>query len=477
VAAGHATAEDERYMPDVIALALGRSETSHTLRRLGREQTRENAHALLLAVGRWQPADNPYPLRLGVAVEPPMCPVGPLPDEPRRDLTLLTALAIDDEGSGDPDDAHSLDGELLWVHVADVAALVPPDSAADLAARDRAATLYLPEGAVRMLPPEFTDRLALGLQPVSPALSFALRPLADGDFELVEITPSWVRVTRTTYEATEARLDESPIREMLVLAERNRARRLANGAIEIDLPEVKIKAAVDGAVSIRPLPPLRSRTLVREAMLIAGEAAGRLAHTHALPLAYTTQDPPAESGPFDPAGPPSAMWAQRRAMQRSRPSTAPSRHAGLGLDVYVQITSPLRRYLDLLAHQQLRAHLRGETSLDTTAVMLRIGEVEAVAGATRAAERQSNQHWTLVYLLQHPEWRGQGIIVENKPGRDVALIPELAWEAELYGRQSRPLDSVLTLRVDSVDLPNRCSARYRDRNRTRIGHTLDGLNG
>jgi exoribonuclease-2 len=459
VGAGLAAADDERYMPDVIALALGRSETSHTLRRMGREQTRENAHALLLAIGRWQPADNPYPLRLGLTMEPPEYPAGPLLDEPRRDLTHLTALAIDDEGSGDPDDALSVEGELLWVHVADVAALVAPDSPSDLAARERAVNLYLPEGTARMLPQELTDRLALGLQPVSPALSFALRPLPDGDFELVEITPSWVRVTRTTYEAAEERLHESPYRELLALAEGNRARRLANGATEIELPEVKIRATVDGAVTIRSLLPLRSRALVREAMLMAGEAAGRLGTASGLPLAYTIQDPPAESAPFDPAGPPSAMWARRRSMQRSRPSTAPGRHAGLGLDVYVQVTSPLRRYLDLLAHQQLRAQLRDAMPLDMAAVTLRLGEVEAVAGAARAAERQSNQHWTLVYLLHHPEWRGEGIVVENKPGRDVVLIPELAWEAEIYGRPARPLDSEVTLHVDSVDLPNR-AARF-----------------
>ena len=33
---------------------------------------------------------------------------------------------------------------------------------------------------------------------------------------------------------------------------------------------------------------------------------------------------------------------------------APVPHAGLGLDAYVQVTSPIRRYNDLLAHWQLK---------------------------------------------------------------------------------------------------------------------------
>jgi len=454
---GIAAAEDARYLSDVVALALEKSETSRVLRQLGRPQTREAAHAFLLEIGHWTPADNPYPARLGVPRTQPAFPVGDLPDEPRRDLTHLPSLAIDDEGSSDPDDALSFDGDTLWVHVADVAALVPPDSSADLEARNRAANLYLPEGTIHMLPATLTARLALGLSDVSPALSFAFA--AGGDRpQLLEVTPSWVRVARTTYEAAEARLDESPYRELLALAERARARRVANGAVEIDLPEVKVRVGDDGLVAVKPLPPLRSRDLVREAMLTVGEALARLGGERGLPLAYSVQDAPSE---VDSPGPGLAgAFAQRRAMQRSRLSVAPGRHAGLGLDQYVQATSPLRRYLDLIAHQQIRAHLRGNGPLDVAAITLRIGTADAVAGALRMAERLSNQHWTLVYLLQNPGWVGEGVVVEHKPGRELVLVPELAWEAELYRRQPHPLNSRVPLAVESIDLSNR-AARFR----------------
>ncbi len=457
VNAGQTAPADAPYLADVVALALEKSETSRTLRRLDKPQTREAAHAFLLAAGHWTPADNPYPARLGVPTTQPSFPVGPLPDEPRRDLTHLAALAIDDAGSSDPDDALSLADGVLWVHVADVAALVPPDSPADVEARGRAANLYLPEGTVRMLPDALTDRLALGLQEVSPALSLALA-VGDDGAALLEIVPSWVRVTRTTYEAAEACLDEEPYRELLAVAERARARRVANGAVEIDLPEVKVRVGADGAVTIKPLPPLRSRGLVREAMLLAGEAIAQLAQAHAIPLAYSQQDEPLER--IAPLDGPAAMFAQRRAMQRGQQRTGPGRHAGLGLDAYVQATSPLRRYGDLLAHQQVRAHLRGEPVLDTSELTLRLGTADAVSGAVRTAERLSNAHWTMVYLLQNPDWTGEGVVVEQKPGRDVVLIPELAYETELYGRRPRALNSVVRLAVESVDLPGRV-ARFR----------------
>lgn len=80
---------------------------------------------------------NPHPRRLNMPATDPTVSFPPLPDEPRLDLTHLPAFAIDDAGNQDPDDALSVDGDRIWVHVADVAALIQPDSPADLEARPR----------------------------------------------------------------------------------------------------------------------------------------------------------------------------------------------------------------------------------------------------------------------------------------------------------------------------------------------------
>lgn len=41
-------------------------------------------------------------------------------------------------------------------------------------------------------------------------------------------------------------------------------------------------------------------------------------------------------------------------MTRSMIETSPVRHASLALDAYVQFTSPIRRYSDILAHFNLK---------------------------------------------------------------------------------------------------------------------------
>lgn len=127
--------EDARYLKEVEPLAYAAAPRSRLLRDLGRGETPENAHALLLECGYWNEKTDPYPRRLGLPLTAPDLPVPALPDEPRCDLSGLQAYAIDDAGTENPDDALSLDGERLWVHVADPAALVLPDSELDQEAR------------------------------------------------------------------------------------------------------------------------------------------------------------------------------------------------------------------------------------------------------------------------------------------------------------------------------------------------------
>jgi exoribonuclease-2 len=440
--------EDGHFVRQIEDFALGRRSKSRLLRDLGRAESPEVAHALLLKLGTWEGTVDPYPQRLGLPTTEPEVELPDLPEESRLDLTHLLAFAIDDEGNQEPDDALSLEGDRLWVHVADVAALVPPESAADLEARARAATLYLPEGAVPMLPWAAVRRLGLGLAEISPALSFGLELDGAGQVAGVEVAPSWVRVTRLTYEEAEERLDEEPFRSFHRLAGVAQARREERGAISLDLPEVKIDVQ-DGRVSIRPLPPLRSRQLVTEAMLLAGEAVGHFALVRGLPIPYTTQDPPeTDERPGDLAG----MFGLRRSLKPSEPSSMPGSHAGLGLGLYVQATSPLRRYLDLVVHQQLRAHVRGETLLDVPEVLARVGATAAVGGSVRQSERLARRHWTLVYLMQHPGWRGEGVLVEQRGSRGTLLIPELDLDARVHLGRDLPLNSVLTLALRQVRL-------------------------
>ena len=443
--------EDRPHLKDVEALALGQAQHSQVMRALGRIETPDNAHALLLELGVWPVTINPYPTRLGVAFGQPDLDTPSLASGPRLDLTHLPAFAIDDEGTDTPDDALSLDGNRIWVHVADPAALVQPGSPLDLEARARALTLHLPEGALNLLPRALVEQLGLGLQPESPALSFGIDLAPDGQVTGFEITPSRVRVQRLTYEQAEQRIHLEPFQTLDHWMALVRERRRTAGAVMIDFPEVKISVS-EGHVNLQPILPLRSRALVEEAMILAGTETAHFAARQQLGLIFSQQDQVETSErPQSLSG----MFAIRRLLKRSRYKTAPGPHSGLGVDAYAQVTSPLRRYLDLVSHQQLRALLAGQPSFTETDLLERITDIESVMSAVRQAEILSEKHWTIVYLIQNPHWRGEGIVVEKRGSSGVVMIPALGMEARVHLPHDEPLDRTVMLRLTGVNLSQR----------------------
>jgi exoribonuclease II len=442
--------EDRDRLVEVERLAHQQTEHSRILKALEFPETPQSAHRFLVKVGYWTAEHNPYPARFGAATTDPDLPVPVVPDEQRLDLTHLPAFAIDDEGNQDPDDAVSIDGDRIWVHVADVAALVGADDALDREARARGANLYLPEGIVNMLPAAVTEQLGLGLQAISPALSFGVVCAADGTLTDIDIRPTLIRATRLTYADAETRLSEGPLAQLVAAADRYRARRQAAGAAGIELPEVSVRI-VDGEVVIRPIDRHGSRELVTDLMLMAGEAAARFCSERGLPIPYATQ--PAPEQIQHPEGM-AAMYAYRRQFKPSRTSIEPGAHFGLGLDAYARATSPLRRYADLLVHQQLRALLRGETPATAEQISARAGEADQSGIAVRRTERQSNQHWKLVHLHRMRGWKGEAVVVELGERKTTVVIPELALEAKVRAKQDLTLDQRVGLSVVDIDLPD-----------------------
>ena len=428
IRSGSLLPDDLPAMREIEQVAFGEAASSRLLKELDVEAAPQKAHGLLLRLGVWDHFVNPHPRRAGIDLGNPDIPLGPLPDEERVDLTHLAALAIDDEGSNDPDDAIGYEDGLLWVHVADPAALVTPGSAADDEAMNRGENLYLPEGISHMLPPEATAVFGLGLQPVSPALSFAVRISDSGEATLEKMVLSRIRAERLTYEGAAAHWDKTPLCELRPMLERFKEKRRADGALFIDLPEVKIRVE-NNEVAITPIGITPERELVANAMLAAGSAVARYADEHGIPLPFATQVPPdAAELPAGVEPGPATMFALRRSCPPSVVATVSGPHSGLGLACYARVTSPLRRYGDLLAHQQLRRVIKGEDPLTMEYLDARLAVSEREALARRRLERQSNEFWTQVFLALHPDYRTEAILVLRQDDRLTYLIPELAYE-------------------------------------------------
>jgi len=447
--------DDDRFLQEIEALALGTATKSKALARAGLSETPQFAHSILLSCGYWNDERNPWPYRHGLSLSTPQIAVTkPEPDSDRLDLTALDSWAIDNDWSADPDDAVSFDKGVLWVHVADPAETVSPDTPADSAARSRGSTLYVPEGASRMLSDRALEYYGLGLSDTSVALSFRIEFAENGSIADVSIHRTLIRVTRKTYRDVTDLAQSPQFNDFFMIAERNISRRNAAGAVSIELPEVHLsfdpgKPWAD-QVSIDPVEALPAADMVREMMLIAGEAAARFAFKNRIPFQYVSQDTPdiPTSLPEGLAG----EYRKRRSMRGRKVGTVPADHAGLGLGMYAQVTSPLRRYGDLVVHQQLHRFLAGQPLMDTDDMLMRIAAGDAAARECTLAERESNLHWKLVFLSRHPDWQGTGIVVDKSGSTATVLVPELGMENRMPLPDATLNDSV-QLSVTGLSIP------------------------
>lgn len=442
--------DDSRFMGEIESFALGKMEKSKTLEEAGFPQDVQKAHKLLIETGIWDYTKNPYPSRFGFSFASASEGLGAVPEEERFDVPGI-AYAIDSEHSTDPDDAIAFDGEYLWVHIADPASFVMPDSTVDIAARNRGTTLYIPEGASRMLCEEALEDYALGLKEVSTALSFKIKFNEETGVESCEVLKTRVKVQRKTYKQAEEEKDSDELKVFFDIARKNLARRNRRGAVSINFPEVHISVDKETRkVTVEPELKYESNDMIMEMMLLAGEGAARFAEKNNIPFPFVGQESP-EFPDFIPEGF-AGDFARIKCMRKRSVGITPMAHAGLGLSVYTQVTSPLRRYGDLVAHEQLRAYLDGRRLLDKDDMLLRVSAGDAAAIAAKKASRLSDTHWKLVYLLQNPEWTGDAFVLDHKGKDTLFLIPSLDMQTTMQGCDHMELNEKVTLKMERCEI-------------------------
>jgi len=227
-----------------------------------------------------------------------------------------------------------------------------------------------------------------------------------------------------------------------------------NGAVDIDVPEARVWVDA-GKPRIDPVPRHASSAVVREMMVLAGEGLARWAFDRSLPFPYYSQEAPGsrEDLPEGLAG----EFAKRRLMRAGMAGVQPRAHQGLGVTMYAQATSPLRRYGDLLGHQQARAALALETGqssakpLPADELSMRLARAAAGNQAVRKAERQSELHWTIAWLLDRPGWEADAVVVQSGGGDVSLFIPEIGLETRIRA-SGMELNQTLRVKFMKADI-------------------------
>lgn len=460
------------------------------IKEAGRNCDAKGAFQLLVDLGWWSKHENlflrrsAYPTTFSKkvldVVQPRLQSDPAEANDNRLDLTHLKVCTIDDESTTEIDDGLSVeyltDGTAkIWIHIADPTRIVNPGDELDLEARRRSTSLYLPTGMVSMFPPELaTGPMSLVQGQVCSALSFGVILDETGGIQEYEIHPSLIKPTyRLTYDDVDEMLqlgvqNEPEISDLAKSSYLRRSWRKSEGAIQIKMPESVIKVKDNEEVTIELIDSSPSRQLVAEMMILAGQIGGKFGVENNLPLPYRGQPQPELPTEEEllqlPAGP-TRFCAIRSCMPRSEMSMSPIRHASLGLESYVQVTSPIRRYTDLLSHFQIKAHLRGEgLPFSREELQEIVYSVSSSSYEATLVERQTNRYWSLEYLRRNTDCIWDVLVLRwlrQDEGLGLILIEDLGME--LPHRFDRPvtLGERLEMRVIHAD-PQRDEVRLRE---------------
>jgi len=446
---------DSFWLREIEKVALNKSKHTRVLSALSIDNTPERAHELLLKIKHWSDLINPYPDRYKIYPNEEL--TLDVKEVSREDLTHIKSFAIDNSDSSEADDAISLDGQRVWIHIADVASQVGIDSEIDEYAQKRASNLYLPDKTIHMLPSNLSSLCSLGENEKSSALSIGFK-MIDCQISDIKILQSEVKVVKMSYEdADKVLIEDKVLSKLNNLAKSHKAFRNNNGAIKLDLPNVDVKIN-NKKVDIQIQTESESRELVAEMMVIAGRVVAQYATEHKISMPFLTQ----EVGSFSEEImqnkenlTATQAFQATRCFKQSKITPKASLHAGLGLSCYIRVTSPIRRYLDLLSQQQLVRFINNQMTLDDSQIKQRITQVNAIIFKVNKATRQSIEHFKCLFLKQNNNWCGKGIIVDLNGNKATILIPKIAMITQLKLKSKAQLEDEIELRTVSINLENR----------------------
>ena len=389
-------------------------------------------------------------------------------DATRLDLSGQHCVTIDDDDTRDIDDGLALerrsDGSLrIWIHVADPGRLIAADSPLDLEARRRGSSLYLAVGNLPMFPEQLSNGpFSLRQGKRSAAWSFWVELDEAGEIGASSIQRSWVKPTyRLSYNDADELIDLAPpedpdLADLDRLLGRRRQWRLARGALLMDLPEGRIRSH-EGEPQLEITEPSPSRQLVAEAMILAGAVAARFGMEHGLALPYRSQLPADLPAAAELQALPDGavrFAAIKRCLSRGLMGTQPAAHFSLGLPAYVQATSPIRRYGDLVVQRQIAAILGGNPSLNTEQLQELLEQFDTAVREGIGISREDQRHWQQVWFEAHRggQWSAQFLRWLRPQDRlGLVRIEELALDLAAECPSGAAPGVQLLLRVKQVD--------------------------
>ena len=388
----------------------------------------------------------------------------PLWSKDRKSWSHAPPVTVDAETTQDYDDAFSI---LDWtdeqveivLHIADLSSTIAPQNPLFATAEHRVASVYTVEQTFPMLPPALSnDYFSLKAGEDRFAMSFAFQLSINGEKKFRGIDLSVVHVEENmTYDQADEAIAQGlsfwPTLSNCCLALRQK--RVEGGALDFMRQEVKIDIRDPERIAIVPLDRnTAANELVEELAILVNQAVGEFFYERQCPGIYRVQSPYEKVGEA-PAGEP--LTPQHFIIEPVRLSTVPERHAGLGCDHYIQATSPIRRFSDLVSQLQLNRLVTGEALFFPEEQLM--GWAEQIQNVQRMygrAEREIEDYWKYQYLRQQ---QGELFVATIKrqfrAGKTEVEFEAIQLTTQLPQLSQFELKEKVLLKIENVDAERR----------------------
>ncbi|KAL0487338.1 hypothetical protein AKO1_000827 [Acrasis kona] len=358
----------------------------------------------------------------------------------RRSLLHQRVYTIDDYSvTEEIDDGISVEtlangDHMLYVHIADPTRYVISGNELDRFALQRSTSVYLPEKKFTMLPHQLCVHImSLSEHKENCAMTFQARVHSDGQLSQIDAYPSKIsKVKRIDYDDLDMLLSGAGSAEQYILDDISIFHKLANyrykmrmrsGAnITFKTPQPNVMVSKSGIVKVNRSNDMSlSRRIVQELMIVANEVGACFSDRNQIMVPYrgtsggwlpryefTKKEMQDFDQDMDPGmGTKSVIEAVYNESREKKDvfypsaciSQSPNWHHGVGVSHYAQVTSPLRRYSDLLIHHQIKAKLRGkEQPMDWSEIEKILSHVEPMCRSVNNLQKNSKRFWLLKYF-------------------------------------------------------------------------------
>ncbi|MBN1906609.1 MAG: RNB domain-containing ribonuclease [Deltaproteobacteria bacterium] len=474
--------DSERYVVDnLIDLALNQREAKEykfvkeLLERAGITDTAE-ARNILVKLGIWERDEHVDLIRYNIPQsfsdeqieQAVLLNKKPVSYNGYEDLRHLDVFTVDGADTLDFDDALSIerDGDHMQVgiHITDVSSVIDAGSILDKEALFRASSLYLPGKEIPMFPPQLShDRLSLKKDHERQALSLLVNFDMNGEIFDYRFVPSIICIKRhLTYDHVNNiyETEKDTIFHWLyrLALKRQRHRVEQGGALILSLPELSISIDKDNSINIglvRQETP--SRMMIAEMMILYNWLAARFCRDNRVPTIYRAQKEPSEKLGLEDGNYIYYVFRQRRKLQPLNIDVEPLPHSGIGLDSYINVTSPIRRYFDLISQRQmLNFMFRGTPFYNREELDRIITQVTAVIKDLNTVKRNRHNYWIIRYLETRAGKPIPAIVLDVLKGRYRVILTDFFITAEIKREKESRLTAgeEIYVRVTKADAWN-----------------------